>query len=383
MIELLVDRLRWPAALVRERAASQIGNLIVDGDQDICDTLLAWIDRQELESLAAIGLLPFLHAAARAGARPLTTDELASACRARSVLFELYLSHLDPSHVTRLGLGRHSGSPPSEWQAPDKVPKVSDSPLEALLRDQLRMIERRFLSSLTRQFDFEVSVLYEQHGRSPIQAFWAAGTKEQGYHPGWQPLASEVCLSAYLRTLAWAASNESLPTDLILAKAAIVSPVDLALWGVQPTVSPNWWPSLETGSGQGEVDKETVMVLRNVNGAVGSWNSRSMSFSLRADASLRRTSGNTTWRSAPSSSDLMARIDRQARSCSNISTQSRHRFIRSCRLSGSREQLLLIQTLSVSPTGSSFHVPAQLIQRCPSHGKHGEVCDGSNALRVP
>ena len=110
MIELLVDRLRWPAALVRERAASRLGKLIRDGNQEARDHLIAWISRQELESLAAIGLLPFLHADARGGISRSTADELFSACRARSVLSELYLNHLDPSYACRPEIGRHSGA---------------------------------------------------------------------------------------------------------------------------------------------------------------------------------------------------------------------------------------------------------------------------------
>ena len=290
MIELLVDRLRWPAALVRERAASQIGKLIADGDQGARDALIAWIARQELESLAAIGLLPFLHAVAKEGAKPPATAELASACKARSALSELYLSHLDPTYVSRPELGRHSGSPPSGWQAPDKVPGAPTSRLEASLPGRLlQLAERRFRRSLSRQFDFEMSILGELHGASPARAFRATGTSEDGYHPGWHPLSIEVCLSAYLRTLAWAASNESCPNDLILKEAAFVSPIDLGLWRVRSTVSPDWWPSLEISSDRGEVDKDTVAILQNVESAVELWGAGS-NVVLAASGCLSQTS---------------------------------------------------------------------------------------------
>ena len=274
MIEILVDRLRWPAALVRERAASQLGNLIVEGNHEVRDALIAWIARQELESLAAVGLLPFLYAAARASSEGFTTNELASACKARSVLSELYLSHLDPSRAIRPELGRYS-EPPSGWQASDKVTQASTESLEAHLRDQLHRVELYFLRPLTRQFDFEVSVLSTRHGESPARAFSAAGTREFGHHPGWQPLGREVRLSAFLRTLAWAASKESIPKEVILFEAASTSPVDLGLWGVQPTASPDWWPGLKVSNDPDEVDKETVAVLRNVENSVESWGSES------------------------------------------------------------------------------------------------------------
>ena len=270
MIELLVDRLRWPAALVRERAATQLGKLIVEGNQDAPDALIAWIKHQELESLAAIGLLPFLYAATSGDAHPFTADELAAACKARSFLSELYLSHLEPSYVICSGLCRHSGWPPVEWQVPDQLSKLPTRPLGAIFRDRLQEIESHLLRSLTRQFDFEVSALSENHGVSPMRALRSTGSAEIS-HPGWRPLVSEVWLSAFLRTLAWAASSESLPRDLALQEAAKASPIDLGLWGVRPTASPEWWPTAVTNGDRGEVDQEVVATLPNIKAAVDAW----------------------------------------------------------------------------------------------------------------
>ena len=268
MIEVLVDRLRWPAALVRERAASQIGQLIADGDEVARNTLLSWINSQELESLAAIGLLPFLYAARKA-AKPVTVNELSSACRAASVLSELYLRHFDPAHESSSWLDRHSGPRPRGWKPCERDNSLSRGHLESL-RDRLGVVEGEFRKPLTTQFDFELSVLEERHGRSPAQAFWAAGTQDRGYHPFWQPLTSEVRLSAYLRTLTWAASCSMLPDDVILEEATGVSPVDLGLWEVAPTVCPRWWPNLATSS-YGEVDRDTVEIIQNVESVVEAW----------------------------------------------------------------------------------------------------------------
>ena len=271
MIELLVDRLRWPAPLVRERAASQIGQLILDGDREARDALVAWIDRQELESLAALGLLPFLFATSRGGENTLPTNELSTSCRARSVLSELYLSELDSSHLCRPELGRHSGSPPLHVSIPSQVSTESTSLLETSVFKRVETLQDIYRVALKSQFDFEMSVLCGDYVRSPVQASWTAGDWDRGYHPGWQTLDAEVCLSAYLRTLAWAASNEYLPHDTIVEEAAKVSPVDLGLWNVQPTVAPKWWPSLETRNGQEEVDTEIADVIRKVNSVADAW----------------------------------------------------------------------------------------------------------------
>ena len=121
MIEVLVDRLRWPAALVRERAASQLGQLIAEEYPGVSEALIHWIEAQELESLAAIGLLPFIFAAAKNGQWTIDTDQLVSCITAGSILSELYLNHLDSSHAIQQAIGRHSGSPPDSWQKPKRV----------------------------------------------------------------------------------------------------------------------------------------------------------------------------------------------------------------------------------------------------------------------
>ena len=273
MIELLVDRLRWPAALVRERAASQLGDRIAAGDDGAVHALLVWIADQELESLAAIGLLPFLHAAGRAGANPLSTSSIASAVRARSVLSELYLGHLDPSYESNPSLGRHSGLPPSAWEPPRRSAGTREAFFEEMIRERLQRAPRVFQAPLERQFDFELSILGGRHGESPASAYSAAGPYESGYHPGWRPISAEIRTSAYLRALAWAASHTSAPDDWVLGAAARVSPVDLGLWSVRPTKAPGWWPSLDPNGDASEIDAEVATTLRKVNAAVQAWQS--------------------------------------------------------------------------------------------------------------
>ena len=115
-----------------------------------------------------------------------------------------------------------------------------------------------------------MSALTQQFGRSPIQASRAAGTPGLGYHPCWQTLDSEVCLSAYLRTLAWAGSEEIIPDELILEAATFASPIDLDLWEVSPDSTPTWWPGLANDD-QGQVADETATIIRKVRDEVESW----------------------------------------------------------------------------------------------------------------
>ncbi len=273
VIELLVDRLRWPAALVRERAASQIGSLIAGGDEEASEALIAWISRQELESLAAVGLLPFLYAAMQGGTGLPATDVLVSACRSPSVLSELYLRELDPARLDTPSRWQHAGVPPPEWEPP-VVEHGAHLPLpEERLRERLHVIEKYYLVPLTRHFEFEVWALSRRHGSSLAVDHGAQGSSDRGYHPVWFTLASEIRLSAFLRTLAWASEKNTLPPEFVRAEAAVAAPVDLGLWRVAPTVPPSWWPRIEPSDERAELESEAAKVVRTVELAVESWQS--------------------------------------------------------------------------------------------------------------
>ena len=272
MIDLLVDRLRWPAALVRERTASQLGKLISDGDQTAASALISWINGQKLESLAAVGVLPFLYASERNSLEQDTIDSIVSACEARSPLSDIYISHLSPTYTSLPEPGRHSGSPPLEWQAPVNLRESPASSFERLLLRRLMNLAVDDQATWVRQYDYEKFILQEANGESSWEAFRAAGSRDNGYHPGWRTLSNEVCVSAYLRTLSWASSQCLASGYLVSAAAAIVSPIDLGLWKVQPTSPPNWW--MDPGSfsqKQGEVEPETAVILKQVEGAADAW----------------------------------------------------------------------------------------------------------------
>ena len=272
MIDLLIDRLRWPAALVRERAASQLGRLISGGDQTAAGALVSWINGQKLESLAAVGVLPFLYASERNSLEQDTIDSIVSACKATSPLSDIYIRQLCSTYTSIPEHGRNFGVPPMGWQAPANLSESPVSDLERLLLKRLLSLAEDDQSTWVRQYDYERFILQEANGESSWEAFREAGSRDNGYHPGWRTLSNEVCVSAYLRTLAWASSHCLAPNYLVSVAAAIVSPIDIGLWKVQPTAPPNWW--IDPGSfsqNQGEVESETAFILKQVDGAVDAW----------------------------------------------------------------------------------------------------------------
>ena len=274
MIDLLVDRLRWPAALVRERTAAQIAELIGEGRQGVCKALLAWIGRQELESRACTGILPFLRVKELTNVLPVDTQELAETCRARSVLSDLFMSHYDPSYADATTSARYFGLPPAHWHPPDEDRETTARGLRQGLVQTLRLYDNDFHSSLTRQFEFERAKLRELHGESPTRASRLAGTPQEGFHPGWYTRSDEITASAYLRTLASAESIHGIPGELIQHMAAFVSPVDLGLWQVKSAAKPEWWPNLETEGDPDSIDTQIAAAIQKANDAANAWDSR-------------------------------------------------------------------------------------------------------------
>ena len=273
MIELLIERLRWPAPLIRERAAVQIGTLVASGDHSVLDALLAWIARQELESVAAIGLHPLIYASYQDRAHLPTVERVASACIASSLLSELLLAEYDPTYEPRSASCRHSDASINSTYEEGSDGGDPAGSIRDYLRERLERIGQRIDVSLERQFDHEVARLRESHGWSSPSTYRASRSGYYGQHPGWSPLASEVLRSAYLRSLAYGANKVGDDSGWLTDAAACEAPIDLALWGLLPGDNPYWWPAVKAVADRGEVDVEVAEVLAQVRVAARTWDS--------------------------------------------------------------------------------------------------------------
>ncbi len=273
MIELLVERLRWPAALVRERAATQIGALIAEGDKTALEALLAWIARQELESLVAVGLHPLVHAANRDRTHLPSVQRVASACRASSLLAELLLTEYDPTYEPHLSNCRHSDSPIDSLHHDASDRRDPAGPIRDYLRERLERVGQKIGVALGPQFDREVAHLRASYGWSSSTAFGASRSGYYGRHPGWSPLTTEILRSAYLRSLSYGASKVGVDCEWLTDSAATEAPVDLGLWQLATGERPRWWPAVESAAQQGEFDVEVADALAQVEVATRVWDS--------------------------------------------------------------------------------------------------------------
>ena len=216
--------------MVRERAASQLGKLILDDYPGVRSSILDWMRNQQLESLAAIGFLPFIHAASNGRDGTEFVGELETACQANSILSELYLNHLDPSREIRPATGRHSETPPSDWEKQVEYSGTALLNVEKQCRWSLGKIEGIVGVTLARTFDHEVEVLRDRHGDTARDAYRLHGRRQRRF-PSWLADGSprNPFASAFLRALAWAASNTFIPDEVLMHEAAYVSRIDLGL----------------------------------------------------------------------------------------------------------------------------------------------------------
>ena len=106
-VDIILQRLIWPSALVRERAATALAGLIksASNKEHILEKLMIWINGQELESIIAIGLLALLKAAEEGSdeLKYVNTEKLANYIPLTSVVIDKVFKEL-----TRL-LGRENG----------------------------------------------------------------------------------------------------------------------------------------------------------------------------------------------------------------------------------------------------------------------------------
>lgn len=251
----LLSRLTWPSIMVRERASVELATLLLYpqvGDVTH-STLLHWIATQRLESLAAIGILPFLRARMEDDTYNAPLADLTKALHTPSLLAWLLLNELDSGHSLRFAEAcRHAETAPQDFTPEPFFAKYVENFLPPGYADLIREVERHESRALWRQWAFEWQRLLTDLGitaaRNELDD-WHRLLPGREHYAGIDTTLSEVYRSAFLRTLAWAVEQGVYP-QIVQFLATITCPVDLDLWRVAPHVRPTWWPQIVQPKGQ-------------------------------------------------------------------------------------------------------------------------------------
>ena len=251
----LLSRLTWPVIGIRERASVELSALLRHPELgDLTHrTLLQWIAAQRLESLAALGLLPFLLACMedQAYTVPLV-DVLKSLC-APSPLAWLLLNELNMSHPLPFAEAcRHAETAPQDFIPAPFFARYVQNFLPPGNADLIRIVERQARLPIWKQWAFEWQRLLSLLGITPTRSEldeWHRRLPGGERYVGIDTMLSEVYRSAFLRAIAWA-GEQGVPPEVVQFVAARACPVDLDLWRVTPQIRPIWWPHIVQSAGK-------------------------------------------------------------------------------------------------------------------------------------
>lgn len=238
--QLLTHRLEWPVTRVRCEAAYQLAQAISKGTPSASEALLSWTAGRQLESESAIGvsILDAFNLAPHFDA-----DTVVAAVRAPSYLSDLLIRRNYPG-AKKLFPFRYGYAPDGATINPDHRAYFD--------RNIGQIIARRYQSWLGRlqqlsgqpflQRWFEEWAWLQQSLDAPFSGrpdyVWADSPRENTSTV--QVRQTELYVSAYLRTLAYAAAEWEMPASFADDAALEALPFNRGLAGVRPTRRPRW-----------------------------------------------------------------------------------------------------------------------------------------------
>jgi hypothetical protein len=238
-LQFLTHRLEWPVCRVRREAAFELARLIREGMNGAADALLGWIHARDLESEVAIGI-SIIHAFDLGQLIPI--KDVIAAVRAPSFLSDLLLQ---ATYINAPDLSSHYG-----FERSYERPNTDNR--SYFERNQGQLIGLRFklrLSKLKRASGFpffdrwfvEWAALQARYG-APFSGrphyIWADAPREDTANV--QVRQTEVFISAYLRTLAYAVAEWGMPASRAVNASLEALPFCQGLATVRPIDRPKW-----------------------------------------------------------------------------------------------------------------------------------------------
>ena len=264
-LRLLLSRLACPSGLVRERAASGLARLLAipAHGAEVCDSLLEWIGSQKLESLAGMGLLPFVKAQLDAPASYIAPElnTLISACNRPSPLYRALLAEIHPDVPSFNMRYEHSGDLSEDFRPSPFFQKYN----AGIYGEHSSSIERRkgipFINHWAYEWEYLLSTIGIQE--SDTAASFRGMDDREHFSVDFSPLMIEVLISAFLRSLAWAESLDAIDPNLSFLYALTACPIDTGLWQTKPHRVPEWWPTVAAVNE--EIDTPPTRLWQRVN----------------------------------------------------------------------------------------------------------------------
>ncbi len=239
----LFQRLKWPVAMTRWRAAKEIRNLLNDpvSRSSTTEALLDYLDQCETESeICEILTIIFLTSP---GGRP---SHLAIALRIHcpSVLADMILERTYGfgGRIGRWGTA-HSGRAPADFEAGSYFEEHKTAHVPPIFANNLTKLERVSGYPFLQQWAYEWKIIRDTLGthctRYPHYFDEVLDVRSGIMGQYWQRMR-EVYLSAYLRTLAYAVSEWDLPQRIAENYCLDIVHGIGGLFDVEPSGRPAW-----------------------------------------------------------------------------------------------------------------------------------------------
>lgn len=246
-LSFLFQRLKWPVPMSRWRTAKEIRNLLNDPSTRTSTTgaLLDYLDQCRTESeVCAILTIVFLTAPA---GRP-THTALASRIHFPSILADIILER---AYGQGRGIGgwreAHSGRAPTDFEGGSYFEEHKTAHVPPIFTNNLRKLERASGCPFLQHWAYEWKTLCDKLGthytRYPYYFDDVSDTRAGIPGQYWQRM-TEVFLSAYLRTLAYAMSEWRLPQRIAEDYCIDIVHGIAGFFDLEPSVRPTWLSDL-------------------------------------------------------------------------------------------------------------------------------------------
>jgi len=253
-LDLLFQRLVWPSPLVRERAATAIGDLLANSPkkEEIYTKLLKWIGDWKIESIIAIGLLPIIKSfqicKKKADLAHIKIEDVCDSIQANSIVIENLLSEIvlqTKEEIDKSPCYIPSKELPASYEINDFFDKYIKTILAPIYFDRAQKIEENTAESFIKLWEYNAKLIaQEKNIEFKSNHSFYGRNKNDKCLTGFSTKVSEVYRSAFLRVLHDLYDNGLIPPDFYLEYAFATLPVDLSFWKILPSRAPEWWPKL-------------------------------------------------------------------------------------------------------------------------------------------
>ncbi len=248
--EVLLERLRHPSPITRERTATALVKLLSHAESDdLLKELVKWIVEQPLESCSLLGIIVLERASRDQHLHKYKSvlSSLIKSIPARSVVVHQLLSKLNE----REGLGLKIElevptmlQPPTGYRTSSFFAKYISSFLSPVYKERALQIETRTLRPFIRYWSYQASQLIESIGTEEAlnDVHYFAGSNYQPKRVACAFRLSEVYRTSYLRTLHFFYEQGLIPEEFYLEYSFATLPIDFSYWPIKPARIPEWWP---------------------------------------------------------------------------------------------------------------------------------------------